>query len=459
MRRALYAGIATLALIGAAVAADLPAKAPILKAPPAPLYDWNGFYVGGYYGTSISHTRATSALRPGAVDINDGGISVGVAGGYNWQISPHWLVGIEGDFDWLGTKEKFNDFNDAARLASGVDTDWYATLRGRFGYVTGASLIYVTGGAAFTRVEETFGVTAAPTALSSTRTGWTAGGGIETKLSKNWSVTTEYLYVDLGSNSFASNAASAADAATFKTRAHVLKSGFNYKLDGGPFEMFPFFGTPFSSPERWAGFYAGATAGGGISLVKVPVVQPLPGEEDINGTGFAGGGHVGYNWLVFSTWLVGVEGDVGYLGINHRFVDWGDSATFGVKTDWYGTVRGRVGSSTGPAFMYMTGGAAFGRVTNTFNSTVSATTPIGSTVASVSGTHAGWTLGGGVETALDTRWSARIEYLYLNLGNVSLDDPTAVGGPVHAEFKNRFQVVRAGVSYKFGGPDVVVAKY
>ena len=110
-----------------------------------------------------------------------------------------------------------------------------------------------------------------------------------------------------------------------------MKTGFNYQFGNGPFEMFPFFGKPLSSPERWTGFYAGVNAGGGISQVQVPTINfgfPQNGEENINGTGFAGGGHLGYNWLVVSNWLVGVEGDIGFLNINHSYGDWFDSHNF-----------------------------------------------------------------------------------------------------------------------------------
>ena len=448
MKKILLAGIATLVLVGAAAAADLPSKIPVkAPPPPAPVWNWTGFYIGGNYATSIAHSRANSSFptHQGDVEINKGGLSAGATAGYNWQFSPNWLVGLEGDIGWLGTNQSFLNFNDIARLNVGVKMDGYATARARFGYVTGPSLIYATGGAAFVRVKETFGLPAAPTDNTSIRSGWTAGGGIETKLSQSWTTKTEYLYIDVGSNSFAAPT-SQVETASFSNRAHVLRTGFNYQFGNGPFEMFPFFGKALSSPERWTGLYAGVNAGGSISLVKVPTIltPTWNGEENINGTGFAGGGHLGYNWLVFSNWLVGVEGDIGYMGNNHSYSDWFDStATFGVKTDWYSTVRGRIGTSTGPAFLYATGGVAFANVTDTFNWQGRSTT------SSIAGTRAGWTLGGGIETAIDSRWSARLEYLYMNLGTASLDDPTALG-PYHVEFQNRFQVVRAGLSYKFG---------
>ncbi len=88
-------GAALIALIGTASAADMAPKYP-LKAPPppAPSYDWNGFYLGGYWGNSVSHATASTPVptdpgfHTGAIGINNGGWIGGIEGGYNWQFSP-----------------------------------------------------------------------------------------------------------------------------------------------------------------------------------------------------------------------------------------------------------------------------------------------------------------------------------------------------------------------------------
>ena len=70
--------------------------------------------------------------------------------GYNWQFAPHWLVGIEGDVGTLGIDRTVKEYNDV--IIVGSKADWYGTVRGRFGYVTGPSLLYVTGGVAFVHI-------------------------------------------------------------------------------------------------------------------------------------------------------------------------------------------------------------------------------------------------------------------------------------------------------------------
>jgi outer membrane immunogenic protein len=458
MKRTFLLGAAFVLMAGAAQAADLPRKMPV-KAPPAPMWSWTGFYIGGYYGTGLGQSEVTSDVSLGSVELNDGSITVGGTLGYNWQFSPAGLVGIEGDIGYLGTKRSNVDF-DVAATTFGVKSSWYATLRGRLGYVTGPSLLYVTGGGAWVRLEETFGLAAAPSVLKDTDSGWTAGVGIETKLSRGWTAKTEYLYIDLGSTSLAGNTnltnqiGAANQVATFDNNFHVIKTGLNYKF-GESFEL-PFFMAPLSSPQRWAGFYAGVNAGGGISNVHVPTSTFLSGlgETDVNGTGFAGGGHLGFNWVAFSNWIVGLEGDIGYLGVNRSYTDWDNAGAFGkvlyqpgIDTDWYGTARVRVGTSTGPAFLYATAGLAAVSVENSL--------VVGADRFSVDGTRVGWTIGGGIETELSSRWSARLESLYMDVGKETVAAPT---GEV-AEFKNRFTVVRAGLSYKFGGPDVVSTRY
>ncbi|WP_170149605.1 outer membrane protein [Rhodoplanes roseus] len=447
MRRVLLAGVAFFAFAGIAAAADLPARMPVKAPPVAPLaWNWTGFYIGGYFGNSLAQSSATNAYRPGEVHVNDMGIAAGATVGYNFQFAPSWLIGIEGDFGILGTNREFRDFNDTS-ITVAVKTDWYGTLRGRFGYVTGPSLLYVTGGGAVAKIRETFGGDTGVLGVeeTTTRWGWTVGAGIETKLARGWSTTAEYLYIDFGDNSFVGNPYGAAATSTFSNKAHVLKTGLNYKFGEGPFDLTALFASPLSSPARWSGFYAGVNAGLGISNVKVPQVMApsFNGEENVNGLGFAGGGHIGYNYLAFSNWLVGVEGDFSYLGIDDVHGDWYDTSSgFGTKTDWYGTARVRVGTSTGPAYIYSTGGVAFAKLTNEFAGVTS------------SATKTGWTLGGGIETALDDRWSARVEYLYMDFGT---NEVTSFGDV--AQFQNRIQVVRGGLTYSFNTPTPVVARY
>jgi outer membrane immunogenic protein len=463
----LLGSAALIGLAGAAGAADLPIKMPVKAAPPV-AYDWNGFYVGAYYGTAVSQIKAHTdppgvpfASENGVADINRFGLTVGGTVGYNWQFSPSWLVGIEGDLGWLGVDNTHQEWDDS--ILAGSKASWYGTLRARFGYVTGPSLLYLTGGAAFVHVTDTFGGggLGPATTNSATLTGWTVGGGIETKLSRNWSAKTEYLFIDAGSETFASNPFGfPAVPTTFDHTYHVVKAGLNYRLDG-PWEGLPFFTAPLlPSSHNWGGFYAGVNVGGGISLMHAVDVGTSPGgEEDVNGTGFAAGGQVGFNYLITPRWFAGLEGDIGYLGVRGAVTDWFDTPDiFAVKTSWYGTARARIGSSTGPALLYFTAGAAWVGLKDGFLPSTTAFLSLPGDVSSRVAT--GWTIGGGTEVAIDARWSARLESLYIDVGHREHND--AIGLPIQpffADFKDRFMVVRAGLNYRFGADDVVRTRY
>jgi outer membrane immunogenic protein len=470
----LVGGAALILTAGTAIAADLPAKAPLYKAPIAPISDWTGFYAGGFYGTAIGQSQVRTPVGPfdtlGSVDVSKAGWTAGATIGANWQFSRNWLIGLEGDIGYLANDRSFSEWNSDP-VTAGVKTSGYGTVRGRFGYVTGPSLLYATGGAAFTRVENIFGggIVTAPTSVTTIKTGWTAGAGIETRLSQNWTRKTEYLYVDAGTTDFLSLPFDTPHVASFRNQFHLIKTGLNYKF-GGPSEPLPFFsGVLLPTSHNWAGFYAGINAGGGLTTSPAPggLGGFNVGDNDMRGGGFAGGVQAGYNVMNLfgrQNWFAGVEGDIGYLGVKASHRDWNDNFAMSQKTDWYGTLRGRVGTTTGPALLYVTGGAAFVRVENGIATTVTPAqlAQVGLTVANDvrSDTRAGWTFGGGTEVALDAGWSARLEYLYIDAGKTPRAAVlTGPGGSLAetSNFSNRFHVVRAGLNYSFNAP--LVARY
>jgi outer membrane immunogenic protein len=462
MKHLLLGSVALLVTVGTAAAADIPVKMPV-KAVPVVGYDWTGFYIGGYYGSGVGESRSRTdppgnpaGSRVGETNYNAMGITLGGTFGYNWQFAPHWLVGVEGDIGTLGVDHTFKEYNDV--IISGSKADWYGTIRARFGYVTGPSLLYLTGGVAFVNVTDTFGgdsISIPALAVTTTRTGWTAGLGIETKLSHNWTAKTEYLYIDAGSNTVGTDPFGVGVApgsgglvpTTYDQTYHVIKTGLNYKLDGR-WEGLPFFGAPMlPSDHAWGGFYAGVNIGGGMSLVHAEDVgTPTRGREDIKGAGLAAGGQVGYNYMLTQKWFVGAEADIGYLGVHGSVTDWFDTtATFEVATNWYATARARFGSSTGPALLYVTAGGAWVNFQDGFAR--------GSAISTgdlTTRTQGGWTVGGGTEVALNSQWSAKVESLYVDVGhfNHTNTPPPLVG--FNADFRERFMVVRAGLNFKFG---------
>jgi outer membrane immunogenic protein len=192
--------------VAGAVAADLPVKA----LPPQPLLSWTGFYVGGNVGGGFSKKTfidndPTFGPPIGGLDGSPrpSGWVGGLQAGYNYQINSI-LLGLEGDFTWLGTKSSFSCFPLLAPQTCTADPEWVAAITGRLGAVMGPALLYVKGGAAWIR--DTYTDIAGPTAPNppadpnvlyvshDIRSGWTAGVGIEYMFLPNWSLRLEYDY-------------------------------------------------------------------------------------------------------------------------------------------------------------------------------------------------------------------------------------------------------------------------
>jgi len=136
---------------------------------------------------------------------------------------------------WINTKGSAPDivpFNPNS--VSTTQQNWLDTLRGRIGLAWGRTLLYATGGAAFTDAQ----VTACPLVgcISQTKTvsGWTVGGGIEYAFLSGWSVKLEYLYADFGSPQFI-NPPIPVGPGTIVTRNvrlddNVVRAGLNYRF-------------------------------------------------------------------------------------------------------------------------------------------------------------------------------------------------------------------------------------
>ena len=150
---------------------------------------------------------------------------------------------------------------------------------------------------------------------------------------------------------------------------------------------------------NWTGFYLGVNGGGGWgrswwSATATPV--------DLSGA--HAGGTAGYNWQ-FGNAVLGLEGDMDWSNLKGTNTRRGCPAGCSTNDNWLSTVRGRAGYAFGGIMPYVTGGLAVGDIR--------AATP---GFAGASTTNAGWTAGGGLEVALPGNWSAKAEYLHVDLG-------------------------------------------
>jgi outer membrane immunogenic protein len=285
---------------------SLAVQAADLRAPvPPPVYapSWTGFYIGGSagYGWSNSEvnpsgttafcnalelgclpndfntnvlTNAQVAAIPTALATRPKGGLLGGQIGYNYQAGA-LVVGVETDLSWTDIEGTDTRLGGLVTIATfpGLGTDtvgatatadqrlkYFGTVRGRLGWVPVQPLLaYVTGGLAYgqitssTTVSETFpggafscvcfSTTAALGTVSTTRTGWTVGGGLEYAFAQNWSLRGEYLFFNLGSVSYAAGSMTATDilfgnvasivgvaSRTTDFKGNIVRFGVNYKF-------------------------------------------------------------------------------------------------------------------------------------------------------------------------------------------------------------------------------------
>jgi len=244
-------------------------------------------------------------------------------------------------------------------------------------------------------------------------------------------------------------------------------------------------------PAQWSGFYLGGFAGGAWSASDATTTVPCPpfggwicnagaplngpvvaaaGTGSLNGSGFNGGGTFGYNWQ-FGGAVAGIETDFGAFGLHgsrttvSRYVQAvnapggvkvGDAFSIGstVDSNWLYTLRGRLGVLINPSLLaYATGGLA---VANAKMSLAFAD-PYTGAAASTSATKTGFALGGGAEWKVNSQWSVKVEYLYVDLGSLSATatlPSTIVGiGGYSQSISTRVDltahIARAGINFKF----------
>lgn len=202
----------------------------------------------------------------------------------------------------------------------------------------------------------------------------------------------------------------------------------------------------------WSGHYLGVNAGwnwgssdaptaavrgtcGSCYVGAIPAGITGVGSQTVETSGLIGGLQGGYNWQ-FGSLLVGYELDFQYFrsagstsatSAPGAFGPPGFTATVNshVTTDWLITARPRLGAVIDNWLVYGTGGVAFTQLKANWSFTESFN-PGSLETASASAVKMGWVVGGGVETALPGRWTLGLEYLYVNFGNVNVDDANLV---------------------------------
>ncbi len=264
-------------------------------------------------------------------------------------------------------------------------------------------------------------------------------------------------------------------------------------------------------PPLWTGFYFGANVRGifdastGASISAAPLFNDTTGaalgapsyfgtasaasiasNASLSNAGVIGGGQIGYNWQFNNSFLAGLEADIQGTTLSSNASASGaatepstgslvsTTANLTKSLSYLGTVRGRLGFLVTPTLLvFGSGGLAYGGMNFTaglFQTSSNPNFPSSAVSADYNDARIGWTAGGGLEWMFHPNWSAKVEYLYYDLGTASAANVLSAAVPAgnllygsYYQTSTHFNghVARVGVNYHFQwfAPATVVAKY
>jgi outer membrane immunogenic protein len=235
-------------------------SAPALAAPPPPIFDWTGFYVGGHIGSAVMHGTlgnlppSTIFLGPTtptpAIDFRADGFLGGGQLGYNWQWA-NWVVGVETDISasHLQSNGPFS-ISSVVFVSSTMVTgtaelrsDLFTTARGRLGYAAGNLLFFGSGGFAWAREKLnivgtsascTFGICGPSSPFASSDARWAGGpafgGGVDYAFAPNWFVRVEYLRINVGTHNFSVDPNLSGTPLPLSSHFDIVRFALNYRF-------------------------------------------------------------------------------------------------------------------------------------------------------------------------------------------------------------------------------------
>lgn len=240
MRRLILAGLLASVAIPA-VAADMPLKAPTRLTEAA--FSWSGVYIGAHVGGAWGtvESRITDTDSSDFLPLSSHGINGFLGGGqvgFNLQVNPWLVIGVEGDASWTDVK---GTTPCLVILACSTKVDWMATATGRLGFTRDRLMVFVKGGGAWAESKYNAVLGTSPDSFSGdaskTRFGWTVGTGVEYAIYGNWSAKVEYDFMDFGNKALGSTLHSRTQSAPgpdvdIKQQIHAVKFGLNYRFGG-----------------------------------------------------------------------------------------------------------------------------------------------------------------------------------------------------------------------------------
>lgn len=419
----LLGAVSAVALMSAAHAADV-----VAPEQPASGFNWSGIYVGVGFGAGANVHKLSSDFIPVSLNgIGGEGVYGEATVGYDYLVSPRFLVGGLLDAHVGNIETKL----DVAGLSASVKETYGFDAGLRVGYLfTPSTLGYVLGGYSWQKYKLDSN---AGFGMDWDQSGYFVGGGLETAVSSNWTIKTEYRYTRFSTkDDLLSQFNLPNGALNLDTSRHTFQVAANYRFgaqEGGP--------AAFEGPTyNWTGFYVGGGLGAGAAVHKVEV--PPLGGLSFNGLGSEGGFgelNAGYD-QDFGSWVAGVKVDARYSGIDSKLDLFGTDVK--LKGDYGFDVLARLGMKVNETTLaYVLGGYSWQHFK------FDAPAPLDASWSS-----SGFSVGGGLETAVTNNVTVGVEYRYSQFSKKDFSDVYPIPSGLATDTPS-FHTVRLEAKYKF----------
>lgn len=425
----LLGAVSAVAINSASFAADSVAEAP------AAGFNWSGVYVGfgGGVGAVKHGLEIAEPGGPGRIglpDLGGGGIFGEVTVGYDYMVSDRFLLGAfaDGHVGNIGLSlEADGGFADAT-----LNNTYGFDVAARAGYLlTPTTLGYVLGGYSWQQFKLDGSIFGTPVEFDESRGGYVLGVGLETVVSGNWTLKSEYRYANYGNDTVIDFGGGQLNV---EPTTHTFHVGANYRFggqNGG--------GASFAAPAySWTGFYVGGALGAGAITDEINLGGGAASFNGIGGEGAFGELSVGYDHEFNGTWVAGLQIDGRYSGMSTLLSDASalGGPKFEGKADYGFDILARVGAKVNETTLaYVIGGYSWQHVTeDRFD---------GVDVSEFDWSVGGFSVGGGLETAVTNNMTVNLEYRYSKYQGQDYDS----GGLW--ETVPALHTVRVGAKYKF----------
>ncbi|MDD2399145.1 MAG: porin family protein [Sulfurovum sp.] len=199
---------------------------------------WSGPYIGLQAGYNWGNADTSAYWADPEEDervftlngFNVDGFTGGIFAGYNWKLDNDFLIGVEGEYNFVSADDTII-VEDDGEWGAKVEQEWDASLRLRAGKVMGDYMPYITGGIAWAGMKaDGWTEWGSEDHYDDTLTGWTIGAGLEKKINENLHARIQYRYTDYGDDTWELDPSNDPDTGKIEYNAHLLMVGLSYRF-------------------------------------------------------------------------------------------------------------------------------------------------------------------------------------------------------------------------------------